>query len=172
VQLPDGRCLWFRPIEPADAERLRRFHRRLSPESQRMRFFTPLRELSPRMAKQFTNVDFETRGAVVLCHAGENEIRGVGRFESNGDGSMEVAFVLEDELQGKGLGKALLHLLATYLQSRGVTRLTAMVLPENSAMLAVFRSCEFPVHIVNRDGVHFITIDMAEACNRPSLIAC
>lgn len=171
LQLRDGRRVWFRPIEPADAARLRRFHRRLSAESQRLRFFAPMRELSARMAEQFANVDFETRGAVVICHPGEDEIRGVGRYEPNGDGSMEVAFVLEDRLQGLGIGKALLHLLATYLRERGVTRLTAMVLPENRAMLAVFRSCDFPVSVVRRDGIDFVTIDITHSCSR-TLVAC
>ncbi|MGE5597442.1 MAG: N-acetyltransferase family protein, partial [Hyphomicrobiales bacterium] len=147
LQLRDGQRVWFRPIRPDDAERLRRFHRRLSPESQRLRFFSPLRELSQRMADQFAHVDYERRGAAVVCYPGEDEIRGVGRYESNGDGSAEVAFVLEDCLQGKGVGKELLRLVAHHLRARGYHGLTAMVLPENAAMLGMFERCGHPARV-------------------------
>ena len=128
-----------------------------------MRFFTALRELSPSMAESFCNVDFKRRVAVVVCFPGEQAIRGVGRYEIADDGrSAEVAFVLEDDLQGMGLGKALLRLLAVHARGSGVDQFTAVVLPENLAMLGVFQSCEFPVTINHVDGANYITIDIGE----------
>lgn len=161
MQLGDGRWVRFRPIQPEDSGRLRRFHRRLSPESQRLRFFSPLRELSQRMADNFTHVDFERRAAVVVVHPDDDELRGVGRLEMNLDGTAEVAFVLEDSLQGLGLGKHLLRLLARFALAHGVTRFKAMVLPENHAMLGMFRSSGYPVRFVVSDGVMVVTIELA-----------
>lgn len=163
IELSDGQRVWFRPIRPDDTTRLRAFHRRLSPDSQRMRFFTPMRELSPSMAEFFCNVDFKRRVAVVACFPGEETIRGVGRYEATDDwSSAEVAFVIEDDLQGKGLGKALLRLLAIHARGAGLEQFTAVVLPENSAMLGVFQSCQYPLTIQHVDGTNYVTLDIAE----------
>lgn len=171
LQLTDGRRVWFRPIRPDDVGRLRAFHRRLSMDTQRLRFFTPLRELSPAMAENFCNVDHDKRTAIVICYPGEDAIRGVGRLEDMGDGTAEVAFVLEDCLQGHGIGKALLSLLAAHARERGITTLTAMVLPENGAMLHVFRTCEFPSTFEIRDGAEYITLDISEPYEPKPLVA-
>jgi RimJ/RimL family protein N-acetyltransferase len=172
LQLQDGRRVWFRSIESADADRLRAFHRRLSAETQRLRFFTPLRELSPKMAEYFCNVDGQKRRGIVVSYPGEQTIRGVGRYEESADGTAEVAFVMEDGLQGFGIGKALLHLLAQHAMSRGITKLTATVLPENCAMLGLFRGCEFPATFTHDDGTSIVTLDLTQnACEREPLLA-
>lgn len=172
LQLRDGRHVWFRSIEPADAERLRAFHRRLSAETQRLRFFTPMRELSPKMAEYFSNVDGEKRRAIVVTFPGEETIRGVGRYEENPGKTAEVAFVMEDGLQGFGIGKALLHLLAQHAIGRGVTMLTANVLPENCAMLGLFRGCQYPATFTQRDGASIVTLDLTQTrCDREPVLA-
>ena len=65
VVLRDGSVAHVRPITPADADRVRRFHARQSDESIYMRFFAPLRQLSDRDVKRFTNVDYVDRVALV-----------------------------------------------------------------------------------------------------------
>lgn len=164
LQLRDGRRVWFRPIRPDDSERLRRFHRRLSPESQRLRFFSPLRELSQRMADQFTNVDFVNRGAVVVVEHGIDELRGVARYEMNRDGTAEIAFVLEDCFQGMGVGRQSLYVLANHCRALGVEQFTALVLPENQAMLGMFQGSGYPMRVVRRDGVVCVTLDITRRC--------
>lgn len=172
LQLRDGRRVWFRCIEPEDAERLRAFHRRLSAETQRLRFFTPMRELSAKMAEYFCNVDGEKRRAIVVSYPGEETIRGVGRYEEISDATAEVAFVIEDGLQGFGVGKALLHLLAQHALSRGITSLQANVLPENCAMLGLFRGCQFPATFTHDDGNSIVTLDLTRnACEREPVLA-
>ena len=77
---------------------------------------------------------------------GEDDIRAVARYEVNADrASAELAFVVEDSIQGEGVGTALLHLLARQALQAGIRTLVATVLPENLAMLAMLESCEFPV---------------------------
>ncbi|MCC7364739.1 MAG: GNAT family N-acetyltransferase [Dehalococcoidia bacterium] len=170
LQLRDGRRVWFRPILPGDAAPLRRFHRRLSAETQRLRFFTPLRELSKPMADRFTTVDFEDRVAVVVVYPGEDELRGVARYEVIRPGEAEVAFVLEDDLQGHGLGRELLYLLAGYARDQGITKFTANVLPENGAMLSVFRHAGFPATFRLIDGSEYVEMDISEVPYSPRVL--
>ena len=168
IELEDGLRVWFRPIRPDDAGRLQEFHGRLSPESQRMRFFSPLRALSRGMAKRLTNVDFEKRVALVACFPGDDAIRGVARYEVARDGSTaEMAFVVEDSLQGRGVGKIMLHLLARHARAMGISRLVADVLPENRHMLAMFENCDFPQETVWRTESVRVTLDISRGgCSR------
>ena len=171
IELEDGLRVWFRPIRPDDAGRLQEFHTRLSAESQRMRFFSPLRTLSRGMARRFTNVDFQKRVAVVACIPGDDAIRGVARYEVARDGATaEIAFVVEDAFQGRGVGKFMLHVLARHARSVGVTSFVADVLPENRNMLAMFESCEFPQLTVWRTESVRVTLDIGrgESSRQPA----
>ncbi|HKS92262.1 MAG TPA: GNAT family N-acetyltransferase [Tepidiformaceae bacterium] len=162
IELADGLRVWFRPIRPDDAGRLQEFHSRLSAESQRMRFFSPLRTLSRGMARRFTNVDFQGRVAVVACIPGDDAIRGVARYEVSRDGATaEIAFVVEDAFQGRGVGKIMLHVLARHARSIGITSFVADVLPENRNMLAMFESCDFPRETVWRTESVRVTLDIS-----------
>lgn len=166
-ELADGLRVRFRPIRPDDAARLREFHRRLSPESQRLRFFSPLRELSAGMARRFTQVDFERRVALVACYPGDDAIRGVARYEvAPGGKTAEIAFVIEDGLQGRGVGKIMLHLLARHARYMGITRFVATVLPENAPMLAMFESCDYPYTTHHTAEDVTVTIDIGrDSCH-------
>jgi RimJ/RimL family protein N-acetyltransferase len=127
----------IRPIEPADASALVRFHDRLSTESVRRRFFTAHPHLTPAEVERFTSVDHHRREAFVAT-AGD-ELVGVGRFERLGESTdAEVAFVVADEWQDHGLATALLHCLEVSAAQQGITRLVAETLADNAPMLAVF----------------------------------
>ena len=67
LRLDDGRELWLRPIQPADAEPLRHGFTLLHPEEIRMRFLHPMKELSPAMAHSLCNIDRRTRFALVAA---------------------------------------------------------------------------------------------------------
>ncbi len=161
--LRDGRPIEFRRIAPEDAEQLQQFHTRLSRETTRLRFFSPMPRLNTRMATHFVEVDFEVRCAIVAYFPGELEkIRAVGRYERDGKHSAEVAFVVEDELQGQGIGRVLMKLLAEHARSRGIDRLTAMTLAENGGMLTVFRNCGFPTDITYDGETAHVKIDIRD----------
>lgn len=171
-EFADGLRVSFRPIRPDDAARLQEFHRRLSPESQRLRFFTPLRELSKGMARSFTHLDFEDRVALIAYYPGDDAIRGVARYEVAPDGeSAEIAFVIEDALQGHGVGRIMLHLLARHARYMGIKTFVATVLPENKHMLAMFAGCGLPHHAVHasEDVTVYIDIDHGDCQRYPNL---
>lgn len=134
----DGQRMLIRPIRPSDAPLLQALHRRHSPETRRLRFFSAMPELAAPMATQFAEVDFRTRAAFVAICEGEDEIRAVARYDALSEDTVEVAFVIEDHLQGKGLGSALFLTLAAHATANGYTRLKAVTLAENLPMLRVF----------------------------------
>jgi GNAT superfamily N-acetyltransferase len=99
----DGRTVHVRPIRPADAEAIRRLHARCSAETIYYRFFTPLPVLSDQLLEHFVVVDYEDRMAFVA--EWENEIIAVARYDRLADAAdAEVAFLVDDAHQGKGLG--------------------------------------------------------------------
>ena len=142
--LSDGGTVRLRPISPGDADALRRFHEGLSLETTYYRFFSPHPELSDDEVERFTNVDHDRRVAIVAELGGR--IVAVGRYEGIDDtSSAEVAFVVTDEHQGRGLGTLLLEQLAAAARERGINRFVAETLPDNRPMIQVFRDAGFEV---------------------------
>jgi GNAT superfamily N-acetyltransferase len=144
VVLSDGGTAHVRPIVPEDAEALRLFHTRLSKETVYNRFFAYRPQLSDTDVARFTQVDHDERVALVATL--HDDLIGVVRFDRlEGTGDAEVAFVVQDDQQGRGLGAVLLEHLAAAARERGVERFVADVLPTNRAMLTVFRSAGYEV---------------------------
>ena len=111
VVLADGGTVSVRPIRPADADALLRLHSRLSPEAIYLRYLSPHPRLSPEEIKFLTEVDYRIRMAFVAV-LGE-EIVAVARYEGKeGRQDAEVAFLVEDSQQGRGIGTLLLEYLA------------------------------------------------------------
>ncbi len=151
VVLSDGGTARLRPIRADDADRLRRFHARLSRETVYNRFFAFRPVLSDADVARFTQVDHDHRAALVATL--QDEIIGVVRYDRlDGTDDGEVAFVVEDAHQGRGLGPVLLEHLSAAARERGITRFTADTLPTNRAMLGVFRTAGFQVHRVLAEG--------------------
>ncbi|MBA4179815.1 MAG: hypothetical protein C0506_04430 [Anaerolinea sp.] len=161
-QLPDGRRMYYRRISPDDAQRLQAFHARLSRETTRLRFFSSMPRLNNTMALHFAEVDFKDRCAFVAYLPGEEDLRGVGRYEREGKHSAEVAFVVEDAFQGMGVGSTFLRLLADHARTQGIDRLTAMTLAENRGMLSVFRDCLHPTDITFQGDTAYVKIDIRD----------
>ena len=149
--LGDGGTVHLRPITPDDADLLREFHLRLSPETVYNRFFTMLKALPARDVERFTTVDHDDRVAMIALLQGD--IVGVARYDRlPASGEAEVAVVVEDAHQGRGLGPMLLEHLTAAGRERGMERFRAEVLPSNRRMLKVFRSAGFEVDRELADG--------------------
>ena len=151
VLLTDGGTAHLRPIRPTDAERLVAFYDRVSPESKYLRFFAPYPRLSERDVHRFTHVDYVDRVAFILT-LGE-EMIAVGRYDRVEGATAEVAFLIEDAHQGRGIGQLLLEHLAEAARERGITRFVAEVLPQNRRMAHVFADAGYKVSKGIEDGV-------------------
>ncbi len=151
VVLRDGGTAHLRPITPDDGEELVRFYARVSEQSKYYRFFAPYPTLSDRDVKRFTHVDYDKRVAFVVTIGAS--IIAVGRYDAVADGEAEVAFLVEDDQQGRGLGQLLLEHLAQAGREMGIHRFVADVLPENVRMIQVFRDQGYQVERSVADGV-------------------
>lgn len=158
VVLRDGRTARLRPIRPSDAERLAEFHRSLSEETIYYRFFAPYPELTERDLVRFTTVDHVDRVAFVALTG--DDIIGVGRFDRVDARDAEVAFVIRDAHQGRGLGSVLLEHLAAAARELGVRRFVAEVLPTNRRMLSTFEEAGYHPSHKMEDGVVSLAFDL------------
>ncbi|MBO0731616.1 MAG: GNAT family N-acetyltransferase, partial [Acidimicrobiaceae bacterium] len=156
VVLRDGAPVHVRPIRPDDAPRIDALHRRLSAQTVYFRFFSPLSTLPPKMLERFVNVDYHDRMALVALLG--DEVVAVARYDRlerpGGEGDdAEVAFLVDDAHQGRGLGTLLLEHLAVVAREEGIARFVADTLPENTRMLRVFREAGFGDERRFSDGV-------------------
>ncbi|SEM50667.1 Acyl-CoA synthetase (NDP forming) [Nonomuraea pusilla] len=158
VVLADGGTAHVRPIKPEDADRLRAFYSRLSEESIYFRFFGPRPRLSDREVERFTNVDYVTRVALITT-IGE-EMVAVIRYDRIEPGEAEIAFLVEDAHQGRGVASVLLEHLAATAREHGIQRFIADVLPANAKMMGVLRQAGYTAESRFADGVVRMTLDL------------
>lgn len=162
--LDDGTSVHVRGIQPADARRLVRFHEALSTDTVYLRFFSHHQHLTEDEVQRFTQVDGSKRMALVAVVG--DDLIGVARYDRDPDdpAEAEVAFVVADAWQGRGVCTFLLQRLALYAQSRGMRRLTAETLPFNTRMQSVFRQSGFAEEARFEDGVVRVRLDLGTAC--------
>jgi acyl-CoA hydrolase/GNAT superfamily N-acetyltransferase len=147
--LRDGSELLFRPVKPTDEGTLSEMLYSLSADSVRSRFFTHTKTFPHKDVQHLTNIDYEQNLALVAVvpgPGGEEQIVAIGQyFLDPKTHDAEVAFIVQDEWQLKGMGTILLSYLAEIAMKRGVKQFSAKVLPQNKPMLAVFQNSGFPV---------------------------
>lgn len=144
VVLSDGGTVHVRPIRNADSDALLGLYSRLSDESLYLRFFSPVPAPTARQLEALTDLDYDHRFALV-AELGD-EIVAVARFDRlANETDAEVAFTVQDDQQGRGLGSILLEHLAAAAWELGIRRFVASTLSGNMKMLHVFRDAGFEV---------------------------
>ncbi|GIH76382.1 GNAT family N-acetyltransferase [Planobispora longispora] len=156
--MSDGGTAHVRPIKPADADRLRAFYSRLSEESIYFRFFGPRPRLSDREVTWFTTVDYVDRVALIATIG--TEMVAVIRYDRIEPGEAEVAFLVEDAHQGRGVASVLLEHLAETARENGIAKFVADVLPANQKMMAVLKQAGYTAQSRFADGVVRMTLDL------------
>ncbi|WP_298586705.1 GNAT family N-acetyltransferase [uncultured Kocuria sp.] len=159
VILRDGATAQLRPISPEDRDALLAFHQSQSENTIYLRFFSYKPTLSARELDRFTRVDHRDRVCFVLL-LGE-QIIGVGRYDRTDDPQdAEVAFMISDAHQGRGIGSILLEHLAAAARENGIDHFSAEVLPENRKMLRVFAEAGYELTRKFDDGVVVVGFDI------------
>ena len=125
---------------------------RSSDQTRYYRFFGPMKRLSAKELHRFTHVDHDNRVAFVVLLG--DQVIGVGRYDRYpGTDDAEVAFLIEDAHQRRGLGSVLLEHLAAAARERGIKRFVAEVLAQNSTMVRVFQDAGYKSQRSYEDGV-------------------
>ncbi|HUT61263.1 MAG TPA: GNAT family N-acetyltransferase [Phycisphaerae bacterium] len=148
--LKDGTQIFFRPVKPADEPALSKMLYSLSTSSVHTRYFTHSMTFPHRAVQQVTNIDYRNDVAIVGVvpgPAGEHIVAMAQYFLDPKTQAAEVAFLVQDEWQDKGMGTFLMDYLARIARKRGVRRLYAKVLPRNKPMLTIFQNSGYPVSV-------------------------
>jgi GNAT superfamily N-acetyltransferase len=165
--LHDGTGIIIRAIHSDDRGPLREQFVQLSPESIRLRFQGLRRSPGESEATQLTDIDFVDQVAlVVTLGIRPEQLIGGGRYIVCAGGAnrnrAEVAFLVLDEYQGRGIGSLLLQHLAVIGRAQGVREFQADVLADNRRMLQVFERSGFPITRSTDLGVVRLLLKIAE----------
>ncbi|MFI6936424.1 GNAT family N-acetyltransferase [Streptomyces sp. NPDC050287] len=167
VVLRDGGTARIRPITVDDADRLVSFYEQVSDESKYYRFFAPYPRLSAKDVHRFTHHDFVDRVGLAATIGGEfiatvryDRIGPDGVPASAPADEAEVAFLVQDAHQGRGVASALLEHIAAVARERGIRRFAAEVLPANNKMIKVFTDAGYTQKRSFEDGVVRLEFDL------------
>jgi acyl-CoA hydrolase/GNAT superfamily N-acetyltransferase len=156
VALRDGRSVLVRPARTGDASLLQDLFYRMPPGDVFTRFFRHLTSLPLSTAEHMTSVSFEDEVTLLAVEGDWGSERVVGTVSYYRDpttGRADVAFMVDPEWKGLGLGTALRDVVVDVARRRGVVALTADVLSENAAMLRLFRTSGLDVEMHTSQGV-------------------
>ncbi len=185
LELKDGTKVHVRPIEPSDEPLLHEAVAAMSERTVYFRFFTPLKRMPDALAHRLAVVDYNDRFAIVAtmhraakgglpppgaglaepdpAHppGGKERIVGVARYDrASGTDVAETAVAVVDELQRRGLGSALLTILAKVAREHGIKTFSLIVLPENQQMLGLLRKMGWIHQARLAGGVYEISFDL------------
>ncbi|WP_433919643.1 GNAT family N-acetyltransferase [Streptomyces canus] len=167
VVLRDGGTARIRPITVDDADRLVSFYEQVSDESKYYRFFAPYPRLSAKDVHRFTHHDFVDRVGLAATVGGEfiatvryDRIGADGMAASAPADEAEVAFLVQDAHQGRGVASALLEHIGAVARERGIRRFAAEVLPANVKMIKVFTDAGYTQKRSFEDGVVRLEFDL------------
>ncbi len=163
--LRDGTEIFFRPIKPTDEPALSEMMYSLSEESVRTRYMTHTMAFPHREIQRVTNIDYRQDVAIVGVVPGvsDEEIVAIAQyFLDPKTQSAEVAFVVQDEWQRKGMGTFLLDYITQIAKQRGVKTFWAKVLPNNEPMLTIFHNSGYKINTTFDGDAYDITYDLTK----------
>ena len=138
----DGTEVVYRPIRPDDDEKILEFYYSLSRETVYFRFFSGRKNIPKSRVRQYTHIDYQRNFALVV--EAEGKIVGIGHFiVTENQDTAEMAVVIHDDWQKKGIGTHLLGYLITIARERGIKHITATVLLENYKILKTIEKLGF-----------------------------
>jgi len=159
--LRDGTMLNFRPMHPTDEPRLTELFHALSKETIYYRFMSQMKFVQRKVIQNFVFINHRTDVAIVATvpEAHGEEIIAIGRYYLDEKTNMaEIAFVVRDEWQNKGIGTALYKHLTLIARRNGIAGFTAEVLKSNRAMLRVINKSDMEVISVPNSDVYSFRI--------------
>ncbi len=162
LKLKDGKILEFRPLLPSDEFAYRNFFYSLQEKTIYMRYFYKMRTFSHEVVqKQWSSVDYHKNMSIIglVQKGGHKEIMAIGSYAQDSDDRAEVAFVVREDFQNRGIASYLLEILEKIAKENHYSGFCATVLRENKAMIRVFKN-RFPKAKISSSGGSDIKIEM------------
>jgi len=152
----------FRAIKPSDEEQMRQLFYRFSEETVYYRYFTPIKAMPHSMMQTYVNVDFR-RCMSIVALVEENNVEKIiaeGRYVRLSDrpSYADVAFVVDERYQGKGIAGYLIGMLIELAQEQGLEGFTADVFAKNKSMMRVFEKSGMALQATLKAGVYQLTM--------------
>jgi len=164
VVLKDGSVISFRPIKKDDAPEWLNFWHRLSSRSQYLRLHRSPPEMGMEDALRFCTIDYVNTFAFVAeaIEAHQKHIVAIGRYSRlpATPKTAEIAFVIVDAYQEKGIGTKFIEWLATVARKNDIDTFEAYVLPENTEMMSVFQGYGFHMKQILENNVYHISFPL------------
>jgi len=160
VVLADGGEVEVRALAPADERAVLRMHGRCGAETLHRRYFSGLRVVPPPLLRLLMDVDRPGRFAAVAAIG--SEVVGLAHLDVPDDGTGEVAVMVEDAHQWRGIGSALLQRCVREASARGLTELTAVCLAENAAFPRLVARNGHPVTSTLDDGLRHLAFPVTD----------
>jgi RimJ/RimL family protein N-acetyltransferase len=161
ARLRNGRAVVIRPTRTSDTGAMQELFYRLSEEDVRTRFFRQLTSLTENAAQHLCSVDYEEEMAfatVVGPPERERIVAASSYFLNPASGLAEVAYMVDPEWQGSGLGTILHRMLVEYAREHGARGLRADVLVGNSPMMRIFERGDHSLSATTDAGVTELTM--------------
>jgi acetyl coenzyme A synthetase (ADP forming)-like protein len=169
IALADGSTVHVRPVRPEDKPAIREFLDGVSEESIAFRFFGAIN--LDWVANWAVDIDYADRFALVVETGAPRRIIAHAAYIRLGPGDAaqraEVAFLVADAWQGRGISTILLAHLAAVAEQHGIGTFTAEVLPSNHRMIEVFRRSGFPPEV--RSSAEGIEVEMPTSLSAEAL---
>ena len=163
--LHDGTEIFFRPIKPTDEAALSEMLYSLSPSTIRTRYMAQTVTFPHRDVQQLTNIDYTRDISIVgtVPSVSREQVVAIAQyFLDPKTQAAEVAFLVQDEWQKKGMGTFLLDYLTQIAKQRGVKQFYAKVLATNKPMLAIFHNSGYKVKTEFDGEVYSVTYDLTK----------
>ncbi|HIH01904.1 TPA: GNAT family N-acetyltransferase [Thermoplasmata archaeon] len=158
----DGTSLAVRPIRPTDEEMMSDMFYDLSDQTIINRFFSMLKSMPHRKLQEFCCIDYENDMSLVVIHgkSPRQKMVGVGSYHLNpATNRAEIAFLVADDWQGKGIGTFLMEYLVKIAKSKKIAGFTAEVMRDNVAMIALMHKAGVPPKSTQVDGGYLFSMD-------------
>jgi len=163
--LRDGTEIFFRPIKPTDEPALSEMMYSLSERSVRTRYMTHTMAFPHKDIQRVTNIDYRQDIAIVgvVPRVSGEEIVAIAQYYLDPKTqSAEVAFLVQDEWQRKGMGTFLLDYVTQIAKQRGVKKFWAKVLPSNEPMLTIFHNSGYKINTTFDGEAYDISYDLTK----------
>jgi len=162
--LKDGKLVLLRAIKPSDTEEMRRLFYRFSDTTVYYRYFSPLKMMPHEKMQQYANIDYRKTLSLVAT----TDIEGVEKIIAEGRYSLredipnyaDVAFVVDENYQGRGIASLILGMLVQEARSQGIKCFKADVITDNRSMLKVFEKSGLPLKAELDCGAYVVTMSL------------